>query len=193
MAAGVRRHLAKGPKSMGENALHLDDLIRGMSGLTPHEGGSLAEAAAVCLESQGHLPGAELQVVGLARTRLPVYWPRVVEQVRRTYADANAATERGACAIAMLVVRRVMDLEVIERSAGGNGFDYWVAPREGQGKSAFSGRARLEVSGIRLGTMAQVRSRRRAKERQTLRAGARGASIVAIVEFSRPLAMVTKP
>src|SRR3954467_4536927 len=51
-------------ETTGRRTISLSSLLEGMPGLTPAFGGSLAEAAAVCLEEQGHGVVVALTVEG---------------------------------------------------------------------------------------------------------------------------------
>ncbi len=80
--------------------------------------------------------------------------------------------------------------KLVERSAKGTGFDYWIGENE---SLPFRLRTRLEVSGILRGTMAEVEQRVEQKCRQTERSDStRLDALVFVVEFSRPLAKVVK-
>lgn len=62
--------------------IHLTDLVEGMPAITPAFGRYLAEAGAVCLESQGHSQGQHLAVNGAQGQSgsYSVTWPAVTEQ-----------------------------------------------------------------------------------------------------------------
>ena len=111
----------------------LGRLRKGMPGLTPAAGGYLAEAAAVCLEHQSHIPGISLSVDGSYGRTVRLSWERVGNQERLTYADLHEATEYGACGIAILVVENAARKVVVKRSKKGTFFDYWVG-LEGKGE-----------------------------------------------------------
>lgn len=90
--------------------LNLEDLARGMSGLSVRVGGAMAEAAAVCLDDCGHGTPARLTVDGTEHRVYDLKWPLADDQTRRTWADEQEATEQGACGIAILVVRKYSEL-----------------------------------------------------------------------------------
>jgi hypothetical protein len=131
--------------------MSLAALAEGMPGLTAASGQTLAEAAAVCLEDRNHQTGVCLQRAGLMTEDLHVEWLPVDDQNRRCYADMQEATERGACGVAILVVKEVTGMVVVERSKKGTGFDYWLGSEDYDGLP-FQGTSRLEVSGILTGT-----------------------------------------
>ena len=95
-------------------------------GVSPRLGAALAEAAGVCLESQGHAQGAELRVSGDVDSAYRVVWPLITDQSRRSWEDVQEATEDGASGIAILLVELETPYSVIRRSRKGTGFDYWL-------------------------------------------------------------------
>lgn len=117
-------------------------------------------------------------------------WPRTNDQARREWADPEEATEHGAVGIAILLVDRLTDYHIVQRSFKGTGFDYWLGPKNSR---AFQGTARLEVSGIRSGEKAEVEKRVSQKCAQTKRSDNLGLpAFVVIVEFGTPVAVVVK-
>lgn len=172
--------------------LRLDSLGtgKGLPALTVGAGRFLAEAAAVCLEDRGHASPAELEGRGIAAPLYRVEWPEVTEQMGRSFNDLQEATEYGACAVAILLVREITGLSVVERSRKGTGFDYWLGKA---GSPPFQKKARLEVSGILDGTAGEIAGRMREKVEQTEQSDAtRLPAYVVVVEFSRPCAEVAR-
>ncbi len=174
-------HLAPGPLA----SLHLG-VLRKDHGLTADFGGSLAEAASVCLEEQQHPSGVVMNVRGSHNSSMNIHWDATTEQTKRTWADEEEATEHGAYACAILILKHLVGLQVVERSRKGTGFDWWLGSKE-DGQALFQKRARLEVSGIRNGTERLVESRLKQKTKQTKRSDQTGLPAwVTIVEFSEP-------
>jgi hypothetical protein len=169
--------------------MNLMTLAEGMPGLTSASGQVLAEAAAVCLEHRKHQTGVRLLRAGLNPGDLHVEWPPVDEQNRRCYADMQEATERGACGVAILVVKETTGMVVIDRSKKGTGFDYWLGEKDHDGLP-FDGTSRLEVSGILAGTKGQIDSRIKQKKDQMKPTDHLGPGFVAVVEFGTPIACV---
>lgn len=167
----------------------LMSLEEGCPALTPDRGRSLAEAAAVCLESVGHGLQADLFVnANDAPSVYTILRPDVTQQMRLCYNDPEEATEQGACAVAILLVRGLTGLTIVEQSRKGTGFDYWLGS---EGESPFQNKARLEVSGIRVGDESTVKTRVGQKLRQARRSDAlRLPAYVVVVLFSRPMAQV---
>jgi hypothetical protein len=181
-----RKRAAKAKKSMS-----LAVLAEGMPGLSSALGQVLAEAAAVCLENRQHQSGVRLQRTGLMREDLHVEWEPVDDQRRRGHADMKEATERGACGVAILVVKEATGMVVIERSIKGTGFDYWIGEKDDD-QMLFEGTARLEVSGILTGTRAQIDSRLKQKKDQIKPTDHLASGLVAVVEFGTPIACVER-
>ena len=177
------------PAAPAKKAMSLTALASGMPGLTAASGQTLAEAAAVCLESRKHLTGVRLPRTGMMREDLHVEWQPVDEQSRRCYADMQEATERGACGVAILVVKEATGLVVVERSKKGTGFDYWLGDKDYDGLP-FEGVTRLEVSGILNGTQTQVDARVKQKKEQMKPTDRVAPGFVAVVEFGTPIARV---
>jgi len=169
--------------------MNLATLAEGMPGLTEACGQTLAQAAAVCLEDRKHQTGVCLRRVGMMIDDLHVEWLPVDDQNRRCYADMQEATERGACGVAILVVREVTGMVVVERSKKGTGFDYWLGDKDYDGLP-FQGTARLEVSGILSGTKTQIDLRIKQKKEQIAPTDQLAPGYVAVVEFGTPVAHV---
>lgn len=170
--------------------LALSDLKSGIWSLTQHFGGTLGEACSVCLEDQGHTNGAEMNVDGDYSEVYELHFIDVDEGMKKCYADIEDATELGACAIAILLIRDLTPYTSCERSRKGTGFDYWVGDGSGL---LFNKKARLEVSGIRSGSATDIRSRVNQKLRQTDRSdGSLLPAVIVVVEFSAPRSQVEK-
>lgn len=171
--------------------LSLTDLGDGnIPAITPSIGNMLAEAASVCLESQGHEPGVFLLIRGGKSNGYTVTWAPITAQARdRAWNDESNATEWGAVGIAVLLARPETGYDVIDQSRKGTGFDYWLG--DASDDPVFQHKARLEVSGIRQGDDRAVRARVNQKLQQTDRsAGLSIPAYVIVVEFGQPLAEV---
>ena|SRR5438132_5939693 len=119
-----------------------------MPGLSSAYGAQLAEAAAVCLENREHKSGVTFHLAGMRPAQFLMEWPPVDNQARRSHNDLQEATERGAYGIAILIVCDLTGMVVVERSAKGPGFDYWLGNEDEDDASdeLFAKEARLEVS-----------------------------------------------
>ena len=171
--------------------LDLNELATGrIPGISPAVGMAIAEAAGICLESQGHAPGVILQVRGDSNGAYSLDWPLITAQALRAWQEPDEATEFGAAAIAVALAKVETGYEVIRRSHNGTGFDYWLGDETSQG---FQDKAGLEVSGIRQGRDSIVSARVEDKLRQARRSRHLRLPIyVVVVEFGRPLAEVRK-
>lgn len=199
------------PKSLDLNAL----TAGGNPGITPEKGAELAQAGAVCLEEQGHAPGAQLTVRGDYGNSYQLAWMPVTPQARRTWNDDDEATEDGAAGISVLLANREIGQAVIARARKSSpqqptGFDYWlgddridnISDAERAATESLAdvladnnlvARSRLEVSGIRNANDSVIRARVRRKLRQMRPSDALGLPGYAIVvEFGRPLAEVRR-
>jgi hypothetical protein len=172
--------------------MSLTTLCEGMPGLTPARGETLAEAAAVCLESRSHKTGVRLLRAGLMPEDLHIEWQPIDEQKRRGYGDMQEATEWGASGVAILVVKEVTGMVVIDRSRKGTGFDYWLGDKDYDGRPFAGAVSRLEVSGILAGTRSQVDARISQKRDQIKPSDHLASGFVAVVEFSTPIACVER-
>ena len=102
---------------MSEARLNLNDLGSGsIPGVSERLGAALAEAAGVCLESQGHARGAEIRVSGYIDGVYSVEWPPISDRSRRAWNDPDEATEYGAAGIAILLIERETGYSAIQRS-----------------------------------------------------------------------------
>jgi hypothetical protein len=188
-------------------SLNLLDLAESavLRGITPSYGGSLAEAASVCLEDQGHGPVVLLEVVGAFDAEFELVRQGVTDEIRMSHNDLVRAAEDGACAVAVLLVRELSGWSAFcqaarsgRRSTRGlergtnnkTGFDYWVGSVD---DGLFQDKARLEVSGILRGTGSRIRWRAKGKMVQPSVSDATGLPAYAVVvEFGRPIAEIAR-
>ncbi len=124
--------------------LDLCELQKGLPAITPAFGAALAEACAVCLTDQNHQPGVELQVTGELTGTFELYWPTVTAQMQRCWNDQEYTTEQAAYGIALLLLSRLTDFTVVERSRKGTGFDYWLGKSTDSSELPFQKSMRLE-------------------------------------------------
>lgn len=168
--------------------INLSDLAKGFPAITPSFGQYLADAGAVCLSSQGHNNGQKLKVEGIHSSNYILYWPKVTDQMKRCLNDPEVATEHGALGIAILLIKKIINYEVIQRSRKGTGFDYWLGDTT---DILFQNKARLEVSGIRSGNQRLINQRIQKKINQTNPSdNTKLIAYVVVVEFGQPLAEV---
>ena len=176
--------------------LDLNELKNGLPAVTPEWGSVLAQVAGVCLESQGHQQGVLLPITGHLNYTYALIWPPANAQALRTWADHQEATEYGATAIAVLLIRKGTGYTVIERSVKGTGIDYWLG-HDTEGPP-FQNKARLEVSGI-LSAEGSGRDVERAvskrvtdKLKQTQSSSGSLPAYVVVLDFGSPLCEIQK-
>lgn len=171
--------------------IDLSDLFQTQfEGLTHAKGEDLAEAAAFCLATSGHLQGVHINVTGVAPSRYQLTWAELPDNVSAARNDMKEATEDGASGIAILLVLVHLGYEVFYRSHQGTGFDYLM--RE-VGSDSDAIPARLEVSGIMKGDHSEIRKRIAEKSQQVKRREEpqdERPAFVIVVEFSNPLARI---
>ena len=158
-----------------------------MPALTPAFGTFLAEACQVCLQNAGHRPGQILAVRGSESRHFSLSWVEgEAEQLLRSWADQQEATEYGATAIAILLVLQMTDYTVVRRSVKGTGFDYWLGYAD-DSSLPFQDVVRLEVSGVFRGDEPTLRQRVQKKLKQVSRSDYLGLpALVIVTEFSQP-------
>jgi hypothetical protein len=145
------------------------------------------EAAALCLESQGHSPGVALDVRdgdvrdGKEDSGVSLRWSLRTDAERSW--DEIESTADGAVAVGLSLLRHTMKLDALDRGRIPSGFDYWLGTADG------AYRAVVEISGIRRGTRAQVAARLREKKAQ-IRDSNGLTAYALVVEFGHPSADV---
>ena len=135
-----------------------------------------------------------MDIVGDAPHSVEVHWDvdPDKERIISSWMDADVAAEWGACGIAALLVEYCTDCTIVARSRKGTGFDYWLGREDATPESVlFQDVGRLEVSGINKGRSSSVAQRVKKKEQQVLAYGKTMPSLVAVIEFGKPLAHVT--
>lgn len=160
----------------------LEDLRIGIVGLTRAMGSFYAEAAAVCLDNQGHSDPTPMDVImhgEQAKMTTTINWEPPDDLAKRN-SDLREATEYGAYGIAALIVCKPRALRM-ERAKTGTGIDYWLTDGPLMQRSA-----RLEVSGILSGSRGAIRARVKKKLTQTEKSAGALPVVVVVVEFSRP-------
>ena len=173
--------------------IHINSLALGqMPGISVHTGGHFAEAASVCLELQDHNSGVCMKIDGDFDKNVVLTWDQVTAQIEASQNDHQDATEHGAYGIAALLVENLMELTVTERSYKGTGFDYWLGKKDSD-SVLFQKSARLEASGILEGSGSKIRTRVKAKLKQTQPSdGTLLPAIVVVVEYSSPQSRVVR-
>ena len=174
-----------------------------MPGVEIEVGGYLVQAAIICLEESNHASGVTLAVDGDLHAEPEVCWDPLPNAAQSRHSwDPDDATEQGACALAVLLIDKFTDYTIVERAAKrlgprrGSGFDYWLDKKDSfqsqpTDLQLFS--ARLEVSGIRKGSHADIVARSKQKVNQTKQSDFLSIpAYVVIVEFGSPQSTVIR-
>lgn len=176
------------PKKMA--TLDLNEIKKGMPGITKEWGSLMAQAGLVCLEHHNHPSGVLLTVKGDHKVDYYITWSdKVTHQISASWNDLDDATEYGACCIAILLSLDITNYMVIKRSAKKTGFDYWLGEKNENAILPFDKKVRLEISGILSDTESVVNTRLKEKLVRTEKSDNLGLDAhVIVVEFSKPLA-----
>ncbi len=177
--------------------LHLNNLKKGLPGLTKTAGAFLAEAAAYCLDSQGYQSGVHLKISGDISSEVAIVWTdKVDEQVRRTWKDSKEAVEYAATAIGILLTLKYTDYIIAERGRQDGVADYILTKRNKQANllNFETPQAHLEVTGILKETASNtIKARLRTKKLKAKKYTKQGIEVLIIItEFSIPKAKIIK-
>ena len=170
----------------------VENIMKGMPGITPIEGANLYENAIVLLHKSGHVSPTKFKVTHTISEDFSLEWNDVFnEQMNRTYQDEQSATERAAVCISALLTVQLTDYTIIERSRKGTGFDYFLGSKADK---FFIPQARLEVSGIAKETEQNLLTTRyRQKVEQTnISDQSSMPAYISVVEFKTPKAIYGK-
>jgi hypothetical protein len=146
-----------------------------------------SEACAVCLDEQKLSQGAVMKIIGDLPSSLKLTWNPATQQMFRAHNDEEVATEYGALCIAFHLINNLTDFTVLERSRKGTGFDYWLGYNK---DTLFQNKVRLEVSGIRNGTMNILNKRVKIKLKQTTPTDGTLPAYIIVVMFNEPISKV---
>ncbi len=175
--------------------IDIDSLKNGIPVMTEGLFGIHKESCIVCLGSNGHYSGVELELIfdNKKDSCKVLYTGKFTQRLIKSYADKNKTTDYGACAIALLLIREYTDF-VAEQAANpiGNGIDYYLTNKnENYDDDLFYNYSGvLEVSGIRLETKKNKYVKRRLKERlnrlKNYNHDFSTPTYIIIVEFGKP-------
>jgi hypothetical protein len=171
---------------MTSMSLNLDEVADPDHGLSPKFGASIVEAASVCFEQEAHRSGVPLRLTGLPTGICHLWWSQLHPNALASWNDTQVATEWGAYGVAILLSVTLLKLRITQRSRKGTRFDFFLMQRGQVSHFLQDAEVRLEVSGIRNGTSAEVEGRLREKYKRFRRVSA-GALIAVVVEFGLPL------
>lgn len=166
----------------------LNDILKGMPGITPIEGADLQENCVVMLHRSNHKSPTNLLLSGMTDDKVNVIWTDDFNlQKDRTHSDRQVNTERSAVCISVLLAKRLTDYSVIMRSRRGTGFDYLL----GTDENIFNPKARLEISGIEKESSSNtIQYRFKQKVEQVSPSDNTGLpAYISVVEFNTPKAI----
>jgi len=168
--------------------LDLDALSIDIPIITSDAAGFYKENCMVCFDNQGHLSGVELSVDDRGNNdNFEVMWTgNITEQLRNSYRDLVRATEVGACAIALLLVRELTNYTVVKQAAIGTTVDYFLSSDYKDDTLIFNESARLEVSGILIERGRNTVQARIQSKLRRLQPSATLPALIIIVEYSHP-------
>lgn len=150
--------------------------------------------ASFCLRQHHPAGRVELRLADRDREiRLRLTLHPITEEMKRTFADLQDATEQGAYGVALVTAASQLKARFAGRSFKGTGFDFYLfAPEQSPLRDPddiFGDKWGLEVSGILKGEHSEVQARLRKKRRQVAEAAKVHPVLVAVVEFSEPSAV----
>ena len=168
--------------------LSLDTLAENTYGITPGGADFYKENCMMCLDLNGHRSGVGLRLE-YAGSSLPfsvVWLGDVTDRMQVGYVDRTKLADFGACALALLVVPRVLGLTAVSQSAIGTTIDYYLGDADGDDILLFNGTARLEVSGILCENQNNSVQKRVGAKSRRLKPEGDLPSYIIVVEFSEP-------
>lgn len=152
----------------------------------------LYEACIACLKRKEHdYNGTILTIITEETMYAELRWDDIFDdQIDRTHNEQNRATECGAECLAILLISKLSEFTIVKKTAGKNGFDYWLAKKD---DVLFKEAARLEISGLFEGTNKMIDDRYNSKIKQTkISDYLKMPAYVVIIEFSNPKAKYGK-
>lgn len=176
---------------MQNSTLLLNELEKGLPGISDAWGKFLCEAGFCCLDLKNHASGVEMQVKGDSESVFQIFWnDEITEQTRNAWKDTQELTEYAATGIAICLIVEMTEYTVIKRARIGEGVDYWLGFKSDE--LPFRNKARLEISGIFTGDEAKIKARLKQKKNQTFPTDGEYPVYVVIVEFSKPVSYLEK-
>jgi len=174
--------------------LVLESLATGIPAITDEMVGFYMQNCMVCFHLNGHKSGVRLRVKhGDENDHHRVLWSgEVTEEVLRAIAEPIQATNHGACAIALLLVRELTEFTAVEQAAIGTTIDYHIALKGRSDDLLFNDTARLEVSGILKENPSNSVEQRLKRKIKRLKPKEGPPALIVIVEFSEPWSTVVR-
>ena len=176
------------PFSVSDQKLVLESLSDQAYAITPDATGFYKEQCMVCFHKNGHESGVMLEVRHHQTcTSFQICWTGKVtdRMISNAYVDHLKYVDFGACAVALLLIRRITDYKAVQQSAIGTTIDYYLAPQDQDDDLIFNHAARLEVAGILKENENNTVKDRIMKKRNRLKESSLPTYII-VIEFSRP-------
>lgn len=159
-------------------------------GLTQEFVRTMQQAAWMCLHQKPHPQPVSFGVDCEGGEPVPnvvaLTWTTPSDELLRTYADLQEATEWGAAGVALFLMHHAWGFRRYQRSWKGTGFDFW-ASKDMEGE-LMEGCDHLEVSGLLNGDSGREQARVMQKLDQISRGGLPGNEVVAVINFGPPKA-----
>lgn len=180
--------------------ISLDSLDTGISVIPPQSEGFFKQNCMVCLHKQGHTSGVSLKVnvLGDDNSYSLLWSGEVTERLLKAYGnDHNKATDFGAVAISLLLIRDCTEYNVIEQAYIGSAVDYFLAYKNSDDTLIFNEVvAYLEISGIRSETPDNTIERRIKEKTQRLQrlnlSQKDLPTLISVIEFGLPQARIVQ-
>jgi hypothetical protein len=168
--------------------------IREVTQVTEGKALSLMDQCVRCLYHNGHANGIRLKVIqGKDDSHYEVRWPDDVptnEELKQSYDNVESA-ERGAEAIALLLISQITQFTSVYRSVRGTRIDYFLGYKPTNPNNPFKNSSRLEVSGIMTENIKNtVRARIKEKVSRLTKSDSTFPAYIIVVEFGLPYAIV---
>lgn len=158
-------------------------------GLTKAIAQSYQEAASVCLSRHHNAPlNLAVSDNGTEGTAT-ITWTNPDERTRGAWGNAVDATEAGAYACILATVEELRGVVAVRRAETGTGADYYIGP-PGSGVTDVEDCLRLEISGIDVGSAADIARRLVAKTQQAREGTGNLPALAGVIGFSRGVVMI---
>lgn len=162
--------------------LVITDLHERHSGLTIALGNVYGEAARVCLARHHKSPVTMNLKHDTRQERRSITFDTPDSTTLRAHSNEIDATEAGAYGVSLAAVEDLKGLVAVRRAETLSGADWYLAPAS-DNPDDLEDCVRLEVSGLNLGSSADVQRRLREKLDQTTRGKSNLPAIASVVGF----------
>ncbi len=166
----------------------LESLSEGIPAILAPDAFFYIHKCMVCFHKVGHRSGVVMTVVHEGKNSdFEIAWTGdITEQLIKAHQDEKQATEFGALAIAVILVRELTEYTAVEQSIIGTTTDYYLGRQGVDEDLIFNRVARLEVSGILRETDQNTVQDRIKQKTRRLKHERDLPDFIVVVEFSRP-------